>query len=110
MASPASLSYHKASVVRGHHIYKELWTPAVGETLQIRVEDHNEHDEYAVAVVKGGSTVGHVPRGMSRVCWFFLNRGGHMSCQITGHRKLGIGLEVPCIYTNNEKTEDSPRT
>ena len=52
-------SYQKVSVVRGHHIYKVIWTPEVGEDLQLRPEDHNEHDTYAVAVVKGGSIVGH---------------------------------------------------
>ena len=61
-------SYQKVSVVRGHHIYKVIWTPEVGEDLQLRPEDHNEHDTYAVAVVKGGSIVGHVPRSMSNAC------------------------------------------
>lgn len=96
MASQGSnhTSYQKASVVRGHHIYKVIWTPEVGEILQLRTEDNNEHDEYAVAVVKESHVIGHVPRSMSRVCWFFLKQGDRMSCQITGHRKLGIGLEV----------------
>ena len=99
MASQGSndFSYQKASVVRGHHIYKTIWTPTVGETLQLRAEDTNEHDEHAIAVIKSGTTVGHVPHSMSRVCWFFLNRG-HISCQIVGQRKFGKGLEVPCIY------------
>ena len=66
-------SYQKVSVVRGHHIHKVVWTPEVGEVLQVRTEDGNEHDEHAVAVVKDGLIVGHVPpRSMSRVCWFFL--------------------------------------
>ena len=29
-------SYQKVSVVRGHHIYKVVWTPEVGEVLQVR--------------------------------------------------------------------------
>ena len=93
MASQGSndFSYQKASVVRGHHIYKTIWTPTVGETLQLRAEDTNEHDEHAIAVIKSGTTVGHVPHSMSR--------GGHISCQIVGQRKFGKGLEVPCIYT-----------
>ena len=39
--------YEKASVIRGHHIYKSVWTPLLGEEL---AEEHNEH---AVAVVAG---------------------------------------------------------
>ena len=90
-------SYHetfqKVSVVRGHHIYKVVWTPEVGEVLQVRTEDRNEHDEHAVAVVKDGLIVRHVQRSMSCVCWFFVMRGNEMSCHITSHRKLGNGLE-----------------
>ena len=46
------LQYEKASVVRGHHIYKSLWTPEVNEILLLRRETGNEHDEYAVAVLQ----------------------------------------------------------
>ena len=84
-----NFSYQKASVVKGHHVYKEMWTPHLGQVLQVRPEEDNEHDEYAVAVVKNGSVVGHVPRMMSQVCWYFLNRGGRMKCEVTGHRRFG---------------------
>ena len=93
-------SFEKASVVRGHHIYKAVWTPTLGEDLLLEPEDENEHDKYAVSVVRGSDScvVGHVPRNDSRVFWFFLKRGGRITCRITGRRKLGVGLEVPCIY------------
>ena len=64
-------SYQKVSVARGHRIYKVVWTPEVGEVLKVRTEDGNEH---AIAVVKDGLIIGHVPRSMSHVCWFFLMR------------------------------------
>ena len=31
-------------VVRGHHIYKETWTPSVGEILCVQQELENAHD------------------------------------------------------------------
>ena len=31
------------SVVRGHHIYKRTWTPVLGETLQIEMEEKNDY-------------------------------------------------------------------
>ena len=31
------------SVIRGHHIYKTVWTPSVEETVQLELEE-NEHD------------------------------------------------------------------
>ncbi len=51
------------SVVRGHHVYKRIWTPTVGEQLQLRPE---EDDPRAVAVLKHGVIVGHLPRKTAR--------------------------------------------
>ena len=70
----------KESVVRGHHVYKAVWTPVIGELQPLRVEDDNEHDDHAVTVVKGGDVVGYVLRAISRVAWFFLKSGGNTTC------------------------------
>jgi len=86
------------SIIRGHHIYKALWTPVVGETVQVCREPSNPYDIHAVAIVKDGTTIGHVPREIRRVFSSFLLQGGDISCEVNGHRKLGKGLEVPCIY------------
>ena len=43
-------------------------------------------------------TIGHVPRGISKLCWHFLGHNGKVTCEVTGKRKLGKGLEVPCAY------------
>lgn len=93
------------SVIRGHHIYKTVWTPTVGETLQVSQELSNPHDVYAVSVLKDANIVGHVPREINRVFSFFLLHGGGISCEVIGHRKFGKGLEVPCTYklTGKEK-------
>ena len=56
MASLGSDYYEKASVVKSQHIYKAVWTPFVGEELPVQPEDHNDHDEYAVAVTRNGYT------------------------------------------------------
>ena len=101
MASHGSVSedrHEETSVIRGHHVYKSVWTPEVGKELSLVTEDGNEHDKYAVAVIKDGYVVGHMPRSLSRVSWYFLKRGGCISCRVTGRRKLGVGLEVPCVY------------
>lgn len=96
--SRAPSSFEKESVVRGHHIYKIVWSPVIGEELPLSPEDSNEHDDHAVAVLKGGDVIGHIPRSISRIAWFFLQRGGSITCRITGKRKVGVGLEVPCVY------------
>ena len=87
------------SVVRGHHVYKSIWTPALAEELLVEQENDNEHDLYAVCVMKDDTIVGHVPRAFSRIAWFFLNHQGRIRCVITGRRKRGLCLEVPCTYT-----------
>ena len=40
--------------MRGHHIYKPIWTPVLGEKLQIKIEEEKHHDSRAVAVIKDG--------------------------------------------------------
>ena len=97
VSSEEEYEFEKDSVVRGHHVYKDVWTPYLNEELQLQREAGNEHDQHAVAVVKSSTVVGHVPRTISRVCWFFLRRG-QIICRITGHRRRGNGLEVPCVY------------
>ena len=90
--------YEMESVVRGHHIYKSVWTPYSGEVLTVEPETR---DQYAVAILNNDSVVGHVPREMSRICYYFIRSGGSIDCKITGKRKVGKGLEVPCLYLFN---------
>lgn len=39
-------------VVRGHHVYKFIWTPFIGKELVLELEERNEHNGYAVSVKK----------------------------------------------------------
>ena len=59
------------SVIRGHHIYKDIWTSFVGEELQCQREVGNIHDIYAVSVVKTirrrDTIVGHLPGQISTI-------------------------------------------
>ena len=48
--------------------------------------------------MKDGAIVGHIPRELSRSYWYFIRHGGTISCEVTGSRQRGIGLEVPCVY------------
>ena len=84
MASQGSSDsrFVKSSVIRGHHVYKAIWTPALREELIVKA-DGNVHDEHAMAVVKEGNVVGHMPRSISRVSWFFLKRGGPILCCVS---------------------------
>ena len=49
--------------VHGHHIYKRVWTPVVGEKLPVDIEE--DDDPRAVAVRTCGIVVGNVPKACS---------------------------------------------
>ena len=36
------------SVIRGHHIYKDIWSSYIGEHLTLQRKDSNTHDRHAV--------------------------------------------------------------
>lgn len=95
--------------VRGYHVYKREWDPHVGEELTTEREDGNPHDRHAVSVKKEGRIVGHLPRRVSKVAWYFLKRGGTFNVEVTGKRRRSPleqgGLEIPCLmkFTGKKK-------
>lgn len=88
------------SYATGHGIYKENWSPVLGEILYCEREPRNEHDRFAVALRKDGEIVGHVPRTISKACFYTLLAGGIIYAVVNGERqnKRQNGLEVPMIY------------
>ena len=86
------------SVIRGYHIYKKVWTLSVGEVCLLVKEEANEHDHFAVSVMKDEFVVGHALRELSKLLTHFLNHEGEITARITGHRRLGNSLEVHCFY------------
>ena len=99
----AHKSHTIESMVRGYHVYGEIWLAAVGEELSCMSEVKNSRNLFAVAVMKSG-VVGHVPRKISSVCSMFLRWGGTVDCRVTGGRCFSGdlpqgGLEIPCMLT-----------
>ena len=65
--------YEVDSIVRRYHVFKEIWTPFIGEDLECKRDVSNTRDAYAVGIMRQeetGSTaiVGHVPRKISTAC------------------------------------------
>ena len=58
MASHVEEMFCLDSIVRGHHVYKTVWSPFLGEILTAIPEPENN----AVCVKKGRKIVGHVQR------------------------------------------------
>ena len=88
------------SFVIGHRVYKAVWSPFIGESLNTQMELDNVHDKYAVKVLKNQAVIDQVPREMSRYCSVVLNSGGTMDATEAGARenRRGNGMEVPCKY------------
>ena len=84
-----SMERRVENVIHGHHVYKCIWMPRLGEQLTLAPESDNDHDRRAVAVSKGSTVVGHVPRSLSRIVWCFLRRGGIGRSEVSGN---GFGL------------------
>ena len=89
--------------VRGYHVYNTTWTPSVGEQLETFCEAGNEHDKHAVALTKENSSevIGHLPRNISRTCWYFIKSKGKVTGEVSGRRRRTTaacgGMEVPCF-------------
>ena len=62
--SPLSKQFIVKCSVRGHHVYKCIWSPCVDELLETFCEEDYKHDKYAVAVHLNNclTVVGHIPR------------------------------------------------
>ena len=104
------------SVARGHHIYKKVWKPVVGEKLTCKHDTREEaklYDEFTVGIYRLSTSssqdqevVGHLPIELSFLLCKFLSRDGcSLESSPTGARFLEDGLVVPGRYTalSNDK-------
>lgn len=108
-------SFTVNSMIRGYHIYQEIWEPINGEELGCEREVSNPKDPLAVAVIKpiaGENTIiGHVPRNISSLCSLFIRRGGGIKCFVDGSRRYSAdlpqgGMEIPCKLIFSTKSAD----
>ena len=84
--------------IKGHHVYKDICTPCIGENVTAEREPDN-----AVCVKKDKKLVGHLKKGKSgrfaKTLFYFLKADPFSSChaEIAG-ANLGDreGLQVPC--------------
>ena len=99
------------SIIRGHHVYKEVWDATIGEMLEAASDDREEakeYDKYAVGLYKRDLLVGHIPIEISSLCFHFINQdpGNKIKALITRKRQREIGLVVPAkliFITNNKR-------
>ena len=106
--------------IRGHHVYKDVWTPTLGEKLMCKVdsrEEAKEYDENAIGVYKakkGGEEkqeellVGHIPIELSKLIRQYIeaDNSNIVIANVVGKRKRELGLVVPAkfkCFTMNQK-------
>ena len=75
-----------------------IWTPVQYETLRLIPDTANSVDRNAVAVMKEGRVVGHVPFNLAPIISLFLRRDVKKAfARVTGgkvNRGAGYGLET----------------
>ncbi len=98
MATGSSSSLGVSSYVRGFHTYKATWTPFIGEVLPLETEPTNPNDSFAVAIMKSGHVVGHLPYNFAPTISAFLRRPSNRGLAEDKINRGGGGLEIPCMY------------
>ena len=89
----------------GHHVYKDIWAPELGEHLEVQCEPEN---------LGNGTIVGYLKKGKSgrfaKTIFYYLRSHPQANCtaKVTGKRFNlgdGEGLQVPCIlqFTGERK-------
>lgn len=95
------------AAVRGFHYYRRFWKPKENEKLDCMHEPGNVFDRFAIKTMdERGETVGHLPKEISRVTKYFLDRGFSMYCKLTSrhYRRSPLvqgGLEIKCEVVIN---------
>ena len=86
--------------VKGHHAYKDTWTPEIGESHGPQIKTSNPVDKYAVCIRQFRKVVRHLKKGendkFENVIFFFL-RGDPNGCTVhwlIGEQTLSRGLHL----------------
>ena len=105
-------SFHEVIYSRGYHVYRnESWKNIYeGQSVEVSQDVGNTKDPYCCKITikliskLTRTTLGHVPRELSRYAWFFLKKGAVIRGEVKSveHRKSPIadgGMEVPLTLT-----------
>ena len=97
------MNFEFESAVLGYHYYRKYWSPKEHEILNCYHKPGNPFDFFAIKICSQGSqhSVGHLPREISRLTKFILDRGAEVEAKLTSnhYRSSPIiqgGLEIPC--------------
>ena len=96
------------SYIRGYHTHQDIWDPRIREVLLLQREPNNPEDKFAVAIIRRGNIVGHLPFNLASVVSAFLRRDVNKGLVEVKDTKVnqgaGYGLEIPCTYFYGSKS------
>ena len=106
--------FSAACCIRSYRIYNwAQWTAEIGSILTSEPEKGPGtlvEDRYAIAIISNNQTVGHVPKFLSKLTFFFLKHGVMLTVKVTGERRYSFdlpqgGMEIPAefIYKSEKK-------
>ena len=90
------------AAVRGFHYYRRFLRSKENEKLDCLHEPGNAFDRFAIKTVnEKGEIVGHLPKEISRIIKYLLDRGFTMYCKLSSrhYRRSPLvqgGLEIQC--------------
>ena len=84
------------AAVRGYHYFKTIWQPKENELLVCQFENGNSYDMFAIKTCdQRGTMVGHLPREVSGLTKFIIDRGATVSVMLTGtHNRNHLSSRV----------------
>ena len=91
--------------IKGHHVYKDIWTTKQGEQLDVLMEPDNRMDKFTICVKINEKIVGHLKKNtfwrFAKTILYFRHSDAYWNAwaKVTGKRcNLGDweGMQVPC--------------
>ena len=94
-----------SAAIRGFHYYQRIWSPRENEELNCLHEQGNVFDIFAIKTIcRNGKIVRQLPREISRITKFILDRGAQVNAVLTSNNYrhsplVQGGLEILCEVT-----------
>ena len=97
------IQYDLNSFLRSYQVYMDTWAPKCGnENFCLKVENENQHEKFAVALVLEERIKGYVPKNMSKIFHQLMKIPNcTIGYKVTGKRVnhgAGYGLEITVQY------------
>ena len=93
-------------LIRGYHVYRNVWQPKENEALHCDHVSDNNYDLFAIKTCRDAELhpqiVGHLPLEIYRFTKFLLDRGAIITATLSSmhYRRSPLvqgGLEIPCV-------------